>query len=132
MSIPSAARTISLRIRQDTASGIAARSMPSRPRLRLRQATSSSLLLCFRRGLWLANDSNCRLLVLRHDVDVRDVAGNEAFVAVERAVGARSSFCSRRSTAGEHARLVRRPLDVGFEVGYRWNPQPQSVAAHGD
>ncbi len=61
-----------------------------------------------------------RLLVLRHDVDVGDVAGNEAFYALELSLGARSTFYFRRSTVRVHARLISRLLDGGFEVGYHY------------
>lgn len=59
-------------------------------------------------------------LVLRHDVDIRDAGGNEAFWAIERAVGARSSFYFRLSTAGAHTALIGHLLREDFEVGYHF------------
>ena len=59
-------------------------------------------------------------LALRHDVDIRDVEGNEAFHAVERAIGARSTSYFRACTAGAHASLILRLLRDGFEVGYHY------------
>jgi len=64
--------------------------------------------------------STSRLLALRHDVDIRDVAGNETFWAVERAMGARSTFYFRRSTVHAHRAVIRRLLRDGFEVGYHF------------
>lgn len=61
-----------------------------------------------------------RWLVLRHDVDIGDVAGNMAFWEIERAIGAQSTFYFRLATAGAHAGLVRRLLGTGFEVGYHF------------
>jgi hypothetical protein len=61
-----------------------------------------------------------KLLVLRHDVDIRDVAGNERFRSIERAIGARSTFYFRRSTAAAHRRLIGDLLRDGFEVGYHF------------
>ncbi len=65
-------------------------------------------------------DSDRRLLALRHDVDIRDVAGNEAFYEAELAVGARSTFYFRLSTAPTHRDLIRRLRRDGFEVGYHF------------
>jgi hypothetical protein len=125
MSIRSATRTIALRIRLDYG-------------LRDRRAEYVELLhAALEAGYELISlaefharvpaggnsagvNSNRRLLVLRHDVDIRDVTGNEAFFAVERAVGARSTFYFRRSTAGVHARMIPLLLDEGFEVGYHF------------
>ncbi len=67
-----------------------------------------------------AGEPPTRCLVLRHDVDIRDPAGNEAFRAAEAEVGAHSTFYFRWSTVGAHERLVRRLLDDGFEVGYHY------------
>lgn len=61
-----------------------------------------------------------RVLALRHDVDIRDQAGNEAFYDTELAVGARSTFYFRRSTAGSHRTLIERLLADDFEVGYHY------------
>ena len=61
-----------------------------------------------------------RWVALRHDVDIRDVAGNEAFFAAEREVGATSTFYFRLSTAPPHRAFIARLLDAGFEVGYHF------------
>ena len=61
-----------------------------------------------------------RLIALRHDVDITDVAGNEAFYLSELAMGARSTFYFRLSTVSTHASLIRRLLADGFEVGYHF------------
>lgn len=61
-----------------------------------------------------------RWLVLRHDVDIADVAGNEAFYRAERAAGARSTFYFRSGTAAPHAALIADLLRDGFEVGYHF------------
>jgi hypothetical protein len=172
VSIPGAARTIGRRIGQDC--GLRDRREEYGQSLRAACDAGYRLisLADFHAQALAGDDPNRRVLALRHDVDIRDVTGNEAFFAVERAIGARSSFYFRRSTAGVHARLIRQLLDAEFEVGYhfeeaaviakrdglrsraevmrrreeieesfrhncamfrhRWNPQLQSVAAHGD
>jgi hypothetical protein len=61
-----------------------------------------------------------RRLVLRHDVDIRDPVGNEAFYAAELAAGARSTFYFRLSTVEAHRPLIGRLLRDGFEVGYHF------------
>jgi hypothetical protein len=61
-----------------------------------------------------------RWLVLRHDVDIDDTAGNTAFWEAERAVGARSTFYFRLSKAEAHRPLIRNLLRDGFEVGYHY------------
>ncbi len=61
-----------------------------------------------------------RVLGLRHDIDIGDVAGNEAFLTAELAVGARSTYYLRRSTAPAHAAFIQRLLGEGFEVGYHY------------
>lgn len=71
-----------------------------------------------------------RLLALRHDVDIDDVAGDEAFYAAERAVGARSTFYFRRSTAPAHASLIARLLASGFEVGYHYEEAATIAKRH--
>ncbi len=65
-------------------------------------------------------DTARTLAALRHDVDIGDVAGNEMFLAMERSVGARSTFYFRLSTAPAHARLIGRLHDAGHEVGYHY------------
>jgi hypothetical protein len=62
----------------------------------------------------------CRWLVLRHDVDIGDVAGNASFFAIERNLGAQSTFYFRQSTARTHERLMQPLIDAGFEVGYHF------------
>ena len=59
-------------------------------------------------------------LVLRHDVDITNVAGNELFFAVEQAAGVTSTFYFRRSTVASHRGLIRRLRDTGNEVGYHF------------
>ena len=61
-----------------------------------------------------------RLVALRHDVDIADVAGNRAFHELELAAGARSTFYFRWSTAPHHRALIKRLLADGFEVGYHY------------
>lgn len=61
-----------------------------------------------------------RWLALRHDVDICDPAGNEAFRTIELEAGARSSFYFRWSTAEAHERLIQRLLRDRFEVGYHF------------
>ena len=61
-----------------------------------------------------------RILALRHDIDVVDVAGNEAFLAAETAVGATATYYLRLATAPAHAGFVGRLHDAGFEVGYHY------------
>ena len=72
-----------------------------------------------------------RALALRHDVDIRDVDGNEAFLAVERSVEARATYYFRMSTAGPHADLIRRLLRGGFEVGYHYEEGATVAKRHG-
>jgi len=60
------------------------------------------------------------ILGLRHDIDVVDVAGNDAFLAAEIAVGARATYYLRLATAPAHAGFVGRLHDAGFEVGYHY------------
>ena len=60
------------------------------------------------------------ILALRHDIDVVDVAGNEAFLAAETAVGATATYYLRLATAPAHAAFVGRLHDAGFEVGYHY------------
>jgi hypothetical protein len=69
-----------------------------------------------------------RLLALRHDVDIRDPSGNEAFFKAELAVGARSTFYFRLATADAHRTLIRRLLSEGFEVGYHF--EEAAAVAH--
>jgi hypothetical protein len=71
-----------------------------------------------------------RLLALRHDVDIRDVKGNETFWTIERAVGARSTFYFRRSTAEAHKFLIRQLLRDGFEVGYHFEEAAAFAKQH--
>lgn len=61
-----------------------------------------------------------RWLALRHDVDICDPAGNEAFRAIELEVGARSTFYFRWSAVEAHEHLIRRLLRDEFEVGYHF------------
>ena len=61
-----------------------------------------------------------RILGLRHDIDIADVAGNEAFLAAERAVGASATYYLRLATAPAHASFMGRLRDAGFEVGYHY------------
>ena len=70
-----------------------------------------------------------RRLALRHDVDIRDLAGNEAFYAAELAVGARSTFYFRLSTVQAHEALIGRLLADGFEVGYHFE-EAAALARH--
>jgi hypothetical protein len=74
----------------------------------------------FHRRVHRAEGSGGPLLALRHDVDIRNVAGNEAFRTIERSAGVRSTFYFRRSTAASHASLIRELLRDGFEVGYHF------------
>ena len=60
------------------------------------------------------------ILALRHDIDVTDVAGNEAFLAAETAVGATATYYLRLATAPAHAAFVGRLHDAGFDVGYHY------------
>lgn len=60
------------------------------------------------------------ILALRHDIDVVDVAGNEAFLAAEATVGATATYYLRLATAPAHAGFVGRLRDAGFEVGYHY------------
>ncbi len=71
-----------------------------------------------------------RWLMLRHDVDIRDVAGNERFFAAERAVGARSTFYFRLWTAPAHRTLIGRLIDAGFEVGYHFEEAATIAKRH--
>jgi hypothetical protein len=61
-----------------------------------------------------------RVLGLRHDIDVQDVAGNQAFLAAETAVGATATYYLRLATAPAHAAFAGRLRDAGFEVGYHY------------
>lgn len=61
-----------------------------------------------------------RWLALRHDVDICDPVGNEAFRAIELDAGARSTFYFRWSTVAAHGDLIRRLLRDDFEVGYHF------------
>ena len=61
-----------------------------------------------------------RVLALRHDVDISDVAGNEGFWSIERSLGVRSTFYFRLSTVEAHRRLIPALLGAGFEVGYHF------------
>jgi hypothetical protein len=61
-----------------------------------------------------------RILALRHDVDIVDVAGNEAFYRVERSLGARATYYFRLTTVAPHGRLVQRLLEEEYEVGYHY------------
>ena len=74
---------------------------------------------------------NWRVLALRHDVDISDVEGNEAFYEVERAIGARSTFYFRESTSGVHRDFMRRLLRDGFEVGYHYEEGATVAKRHG-
>jgi hypothetical protein len=60
------------------------------------------------------------LIALRHDVDIRNPAGNEMFHALETAAGAVSTTYFRLSTVTAHAKLIPRLLAAGFEVGYHF------------
>lgn len=72
-----------------------------------------------------------RVLALRHDVDIRDVEGNNAFYGIEAALGARSTYYFRMSTAGVHADLICRLLRSGFEVGYHYEEGATIAKRHG-
>jgi hypothetical protein len=61
-----------------------------------------------------------RILAIRHDVDITNVAGNEMFFRAERAADARSTFYFRLSTAAAHRSLIARLLAEGHEVGYHF------------
>ena len=60
------------------------------------------------------------LIALRHDVDIRNAAGNAMFHALETAAGAVSTSYFRLSTVKDHAKLIPRLLAAGFEVGYHY------------
>ena len=59
-------------------------------------------------------------LILRHDVDIKDVAGNEAVLEAEIRNEANATYYFRLSTAKNHSRLIRRMLTQGFQVGYHF------------
>jgi hypothetical protein len=63
---------------------------------------------------------SARCVILRHDVDIDDVPGNEAFFRAELEVGARATYYFRLSTARTHLGLIERLRDAGFEVGYHF------------
>jgi len=71
-----------------------------------------------------------RWLALRHDVDICDPVGNEAFRAIEMEAGARSTFYFRWSTVGAHEDLIRRLLRDEFEVGYHFEEAATVAKRH--
>lgn len=71
-----------------------------------------------------------RCMAIRHDVDIADVAGNEAFHAIEQRLGARSTFYFRLSTARAHETLIHRLLGTGFEVGYHFEEAATVAQRH--
>lgn len=71
-----------------------------------------------------------RWLALRHDVDICDPAGNEAFRTAEVEAGARSTFYFRLSTVRAHARLIERLLGDRFEVGYHFEEAATVAKRH--
>ncbi len=75
-------------------------------------------------------DAAGRLLVIRHDVDIPNVVGNEMFLAVERAAGVRASYYFRLSTAPSHAAFIRQLLQTGFEVGYHFEEAATLAKRH--
>ena len=48
------------------------------------------------------------------------MAGNEAFLAAETAVGATATYYLRLATAPAHAAFAGRLHDAGFDVGYHY------------
>jgi hypothetical protein len=71
-----------------------------------------------------------RVLAIRHDVDIPNVAGNEMFFEVEKRLGARATYYFRLSTAGSHARFIPRLLDSGFDVGYHFEEAATVAKQH--
>ena len=71
-----------------------------------------------------------RTLVLRHDVDVSNVAGNRMLFRIESALGARSSYFFRLSTAPAHSRFIGELLEAGFEVGYHFEEAATIAKEH--
>lgn len=65
-------------------------------------------------------EEGCKILALRHDVDLNNVKANRAFFEAEKKYGAKSSFYFRLSTASAHRGLIRELIDHGFEVGYHF------------
>lgn len=61
-----------------------------------------------------------RLLAIRHDVDIRNAAGNAMFLRVELAHGAKATSYFRRWTTAAHAAHIERLHAAGFEVGYHF------------
>ncbi len=61
-----------------------------------------------------------RCLVLRHDVDVRNIRCTEAFYERELDQGGHATYYFRLSTAKVHERLIGNLLASGFEVGYHF------------
>ena len=59
-------------------------------------------------------------LILRHDVDIGDAAGNEAMLETEIRNGASATYYFRLSTAGVTRPCIRRMLAQGFQVGYHF------------
>ena len=71
--------------------------------------------------VWDAGPSDRRrYLAVRHDVDIRDVPGNEMFRAIERSCGARASYYFRLSTVKVHADFIRSARRDGCEIGYHY------------
>ena len=60
------------------------------------------------------------ILVIRHDVDIDNVAGNEMLWGIERAAGVGSTYYFRASTAPSHHAFIERLLTAGHEVGYHF------------
>jgi hypothetical protein len=61
-----------------------------------------------------------RVLILRHDVDIGNVAGNRMFYEAEKELGGRATYYFRLATAPAHSELIGRLLGDGFEVGYHF------------
>ncbi len=61
-----------------------------------------------------------RYLAIRHDVDIGDVRGNEAFHRLEVLHGAHATYYFRLRTAHVHAGFIARLRRDGFEVGYHF------------
>lgn len=61
-----------------------------------------------------------RYLAIRHDVDIVDLHGNEAFQGIEVRHGAQATYYFRLRTAPAHERFIDRLRDDGFEVGYHF------------
>lgn len=65
-------------------------------------------------------EADGRYLAIRHDVDIADLRGNEAFHRIEVRHGAHATYYFRLRTAPPHARFIRRLREDGFEVGYHF------------